>query len=105
MADTITVEDNGHSFVVAKSGPGAQMRIIRLIGAETAKNDSYVSMATLCYSVESIDGIPVPRPATPEQFEKLADRIGDSIQKVAEAFKTLNSSSVTEEEGTEIAKN
>ncbi|MDR3736036.1 MAG: hypothetical protein P4L10_10935 [Acidobacteriaceae bacterium] len=105
MADEITVTDAGHSFVVGKSGAGAQMRIIRMLGPELSKNDAYVTMATLCSAVTSIDGVPVPKPTKPEHFEALADQIGDSLNKVAEAFKALNGGAATEAEGVEAAKN
>ncbi|HQU04298.1 MAG TPA: hypothetical protein PLT25_06225 [Acidocella sp.] len=105
MADEITVNDAGHSFVVGKSGAGAQMRIIRLLGPDLSKNDAYVTMATLCSAVTSIDGVPVPKPNKPEHFEALADQIGDSLQKVADAFKTLNGGNLSEAEGIEAAKN
>lgn len=105
MSDSETVDFGGHTYVVGKSGAGQQMRIMRLLGGDLAKNDAYVTIATLCSAIQSIDGVPVPKSSTPEQFERVADQIGDALDAVAKAFKRVNGTPETEAEGAETAKN
>ncbi len=105
MADSERVEFDGHTYVLSKLGTGKQMRVMRMIGGEAANNQPYLSMAIALFAIQSIDGIPVPPCDSPEKFEQLADRLGEAVQPVMEAFARLHGDGTNTAEEIEQAKN
>jgi hypothetical protein len=53
------------------------LRLFKAAGPALAQNEPWLSMAGLAFSVQEIDGVPVPAPATEAQIETLIDRLGD----------------------------
>ncbi|QEH36504.1 hypothetical protein OJF2_50880 [Aquisphaera giovannonii] len=77
----------GRSLGVRKMLLLDRMRMFEVIGPENSKNEAYVGYSALAFSVVSIDGDPVARPANKIQLEALVQRLGDEgIEAVAEHF-------------------
>ena len=103
--DTVEVKSGPHTFVLRRTGVGAEMRVRRILGAEVSKDETYVSLATLAYAVETIDGVPVLKPKSAEDFEAIQDRFDGAIKDLANAFAKLNGGDGGIEAGVVEAKN
>ena len=64
-----------------------RLRLFKAVGPVLAENPRYVGYATLAMAVTSIDGVPIPPPATEAQLEALVERLGDDgLVAVGEAL-------------------
>ena len=64
-----------------------RLRLFKAIGPVLAENPRYLGYATLAMAVTSIDGVPIPPPATEAQLEALVERLGDEgLVAVGEAL-------------------
>lgn len=97
MTETLSV--NGRAYVLRKTTLGDQMRLMRL-GVPSA-DQVYFSTALLCCSVQTIDGVPVPRVRTKEELEGIADRLDPDVEELLPVFKRLHGDD--EDAGTEAA--
>ena len=90
MTETVTI--NGRVYVLKKSGAGSQMRVRRILSKEPglSTDEAYLSLCVIFESVDSIDGVPVPRANNPEQFEATANKVSDDLEELAVHFKRMN---------------
>ena len=63
---------------IRRPGPLDRLRLFKVVGPSLAQNDRYVGYSMLAMCVVSIDGVPVPQPATEGQIEGLVQRLGDA---------------------------
>lgn len=79
------VSEAGSVIVVRKLGPLQRMRLAEIIGAAAAQNPMYLGTATSAASVVSIDGDPVPFPASKRELEATVQRLDDDGIEAASA--------------------
>jgi len=93
----------GKTYVVRRPTLGDQMRIMRM--GVSSGDQAYFTSAVLAYSIDSIDGVPLPRCKNVDQIIEIADRIDDAVEELVQALEDwLNPVKVLEEIKTE-AKN
>ncbi len=64
-----------------------KLRLLKAAGPSLAQNQPWLTIALFAASVASIDGVPVPPPASEAQIEGLVARLGDEgLAAVAEAL-------------------
>jgi hypothetical protein len=68
---------NGRRIGIRKLQALDRLKMFEVIGAENSRNEQYLGIAALAFSVASIDGEPVNRPASKPQLEALIQRLGD----------------------------
>jgi hypothetical protein len=104
---SVTAKDaRGRSIEVRKLKTLDRMRLVELVGAANAANEQYLGFAMLAYSVSSIDGIPMGRPATKLALEAIVQQLDDEgFDAVGKAFTEHFMDSLTEEGAKEIVKN
>ena len=71
------IDARGRSIEIRKLKTLDRMRLFELVGAENSMNDRYLGHATLAYSVVSIDGTPLGRPATKLALEGIVQQLDD----------------------------
>jgi hypothetical protein len=77
-----------------------RLRLFKVLGAELSLNPAYLGVATLAYSVQVIDDVPVPPPVTEAALEGLVHRLGDAgLSAIADAL-TVAVTTDTEHENT-----
>lgn len=54
-----------------------QVRLLRAIGPDQARNQPYVEIVMMAASVDNIDGVPIPMPTNERLIDLAIDRIGD----------------------------
>jgi hypothetical protein len=97
-------DSRGRVLVVRKMNALDRLRVFELIGAENASNEPYLGYANLAYSVESIDGGPLPVPRTKLALEGAVQKLDDDgLAAVAQAF--LKIYAATAEETKDAVKN
>jgi hypothetical protein len=106
-AKSVTVKDaGGRSIEVRKLKILDRMRVIELVGAANAANEQYLGFAVLAYSVSSIDGNPVGRPATKLALEAIVQQLDDDgFAAVSKAFEDHFMDGASEEAIREAVKN
>lgn len=63
------------------------LRLFKAAGPELAQNEAWLSMASLAFTVTSINDVPVPQPANEGQIEGLVVKLGHAgITAIAEAL-------------------
>ncbi len=70
-------DKEGRVLEVKRPGALDRLRLFKAVGPVLAENARYVGYGMLAMCVQSIDGVPVPAPATEGQLEALVDRLGD----------------------------
>ena len=87
-ARTVMARDaEGREYTVRRPDALDRLRLFKALGAELSLNTPYLGMALLASAVTTIDGVPMPPPATEAQLEALVRRLGDSgIGAVADAL-------------------
>lgn len=70
-------DPRGRKVALRKLNALDRMRLTELVGGENAKNEAYMTYATLAYHVAGIDGDVVPKPATKAQLEALVQRLDE----------------------------
>ena len=93
----------GRKIALRKLNALDRMRLSELVGGENAKNEAYMTYATLAYHVASIDGDAVPKPATKAQLEALVQRLDED--GLAAAVKALPGLYPEAAESEELLKN
>lgn len=89
-AVTTVPDPSGRQIGVRRILPLDRMRLFEVVGPDNSKNEAYLGYASLAFHVSSIDGDPVPRPATKAQLEALVQRLGDDgLTAVGEAVAAL----------------
>lgn len=76
MAETIT-DAKGRKLTLRKLTVLDQVRLLRAVGGDQARNQPYVEIVTMSASVAEIDGVPVPPPTNERQIDALVSKIGD----------------------------
>jgi hypothetical protein len=76
MEDTIT-DAKGRKITLRKLNVLDQVRLLRAVGPEQARNQPYFEIVTMSASVFSIDGVPFAIPTNERQIDAAIDRIGD----------------------------
>ena len=71
------VDELGRTITVRQLTALDTLRLFKVAGPELARNQPWLSLATLAFSVVEIDSVPVPAPATEAQVERLVERLGD----------------------------
>lgn len=72
------VDVTGRTLEVRRPGALDRLRLFKALGPSLSQNDRYVGYATLAMCVASIDGVPVPQPATEGQLEAAVARLGEA---------------------------
>ena len=87
-AACVQVRDaEGRVLEVRRMNALDRLRLFKAVGPTLAQNAPYLGMAMLASSVVSVDGVPVPVPATEPQIEALIARLGDpGIAAAADAL-------------------
>lgn len=67
----------GRSIKLKNPGVLAQYRLVKMIGAESAKNEVYVNMLVPLLWVSEIDGDSVGVPLSEREIEALIQRLGE----------------------------
>lgn len=63
-----------------------RLRLFKILGPELSLNEPYLGLAALAASVVSIDGVPMPFPATEAAIEHAVERLGEAgLEAVAVA--------------------
>jgi hypothetical protein len=79
----LVTDSKGRKIGVKRPNVLAQYRLIETVGADTASNQVYMSMAMPVYWVVSVDGDKIPQPRTKAQLESAITRLDDEgIQAV-----------------------
>ena len=73
---TIT-DDKGRVLVLRKPGVLAQFNIVKAVGSESAKNESYMAMVMPLIYLKSIDGALVSPPTNPLQLDALITKLDE----------------------------
>jgi hypothetical protein len=76
MTDTIT-DAKGRKLTLRKLNVLDQVRLLRAVGPDQARNQPYFEVVTMAASVSDIDGIPCMIPTNERQIDAAIDRIGD----------------------------
>ena len=74
--DAIT-DSRGRKIKLRNPGVLAQYRLVKMIGAEAARNEVYVNMLIPMLWVSEIDGEAVAAPASEREIEALIQRLGE----------------------------
>ena len=73
----MVIDGKGRRLTLRRLTALDTLRLFKAAGPVLSQNEPWLSMAGLAFSVQEIDGIPVPPPATEPQIENLIDRLGD----------------------------
>ena len=76
MTDVIT-DAKGRKLTTRKLNVLDQVKLLRAIGPDQARNQPYVDIVTMSASVADIDGIPLVIPTNERQIDAAIGRIGD----------------------------
>jgi len=105
---TATIKDGrGRKIVVRKLKPIDELQLLEIVGGANAANERYLGLASLAYSVSSIDDVAVGRLGTKLQLETLVKELDDDgFEAIAEAVsKNFKPVHKTDAEAKEAAKN
>lgn len=87
-ASTVT-DATGRVIALRRPNVLDRLRLFKAAGPALSQNHLWLGIATLAVSAISIDGVPVPQPATEGQIEGLVARLGDDgIEAIARALAT-----------------
>jgi hypothetical protein len=77
MSTQEVTDSTGRKFVLRELSPGDMLDLLE--AAEGASsNGGWVRYASVCASVDSIDGVPMPRPRSKAQVRQMAEKIGNA---------------------------
>lgn len=75
--EIINVADSlGRKIVLKTMGPADMLDLVEAAGANSG-NQGWVNLAMVVCSVQSIDGVPVPRAVTKDQVKRVARLLGN----------------------------
>ncbi len=77
MLDVIT-DASGRKLTLRKLNVLDQVKLLRAVGPDQARNQPYVEIVTMAASVSDIDGIPMILPNNERQIDAAIGRIGDA---------------------------
>ena len=78
-------DSKGRAIAIKDPGVLAQFELIKMVGAEAAKNEVYMNMILPMIFVCEIDGDPVPMPSSKLTLDALIQRLGHhGVTAVAE---------------------
>jgi hypothetical protein len=84
----IVIDTRGRKLLLRRLTALDTLRLFKAAGPVLAQNEPWLSMAGLAFSVQEIDGIPIPVPVTEPQIEGLIDKLGDEgLAAIADAIK------------------
>lgn len=91
-AKRITVTDSkGRSLVLRRLTALDTLRLFKAAGPELSRNEAWLAMAGLAFSVDEINGIPIPTPTNEAQVEAIVERLGDEgLTAAASALTPIN---------------
>lgn len=106
VAAGVTVTSSaGMTIGLKHPGVLAQFRLVKMLGAQTARNDVYVGMVLPCLYVHQIDGSEISPLASELEIEALIQRLGDAgITAVMEGVQKHFGDSDPEAQREEIKK-
>jgi len=76
IPETIT-DAKGRKLSLRKLNVLDQVKLLRAIGPDQARNQPYVEIVTMAASVADIDGVPLMLPTNERQIDAAIGRIGD----------------------------
>ena len=76
MPDVIT-DASGRKIGLRKLNVLDQVKLLRAVGPDQARNQPYVEIVTMSASVADIDGVPLIIPTNERQIDAAIGRIGD----------------------------
>jgi hypothetical protein len=86
-----TSDLRGRSLAFRRPTALDTLRLFKAAGPVLAQNSPWLSMASLAFAVEEIDGVPVPAPVNELQIELLVDRLGeDGLSAIAKFLEITN---------------
>src|ERR1700761_8596672 len=71
------VDATGRRLSVRRLNALDTLRLFKAAGPTLSENEAWLSLAGLAFSVQEIDGVPVPAPTNEIQIEGIIDRLGD----------------------------
>jgi hypothetical protein len=74
----IAIDANGRRLTLRRLTALDTLRLFKAAGPVLAQNEPWLSMAGMAFSVQEIDGVPVPSPVTEAQIEGVINRLGDA---------------------------
>ena len=77
MSEEVITDAKGRKITLRKLNVLDQVRLLRAVGADQARNQPYVEIVTMSASVSDIDGVPVLLPVNERQIDAAIGRIGD----------------------------
>lgn len=87
QATVAVTDEEGRRIEVRRLGALDKLRLFKAAGPQLSQNAPWLGMALLASSVTSLDGIPVPQPASEAGIEALVSRLGDAgLRAVADAL-------------------
>jgi hypothetical protein len=94
---TLNVTDaRGRIIEFRKPNALDTLRLLKAAGPELSKNDAWLSMAILAFTVGKIDAIPTPQPSSEAQIENIIAKLGDiGVTAIAEALESTHETSET----------
>lgn len=102
----VVTDKRGRKIEVRKLKTLDRMRLVELVGAANAANEQYLGFAMLAYSVSSIDGNPMGRPATKLALEGIVQELDDEgFDAVSNAFVEHFMDGATPDDVRELVKN
>ena len=102
-SETIT-DANGRQIEVRRVTRRESMRLMRGWGA-ACNVQIWLGQAMLSACARSIDGVPCPIPATPDQAEALAERLDDTGLEAVGAWLQAKAEAAGGDDFKEVAKN
>ena len=76
MSEEVITDAKGRKITLRKLNVLDQVRLLRAVGADQARNQPYVEIVTMSASVSDIDGVPVLLPVNERQIDAAIGRIG-----------------------------
>lgn len=74
---SITVTDSdGRKIDFRRPNALDTLRLLKAAGPVLSQNEAWLSMASLAFTITSIDGLPTPQPASESQIENLIAKLG-----------------------------
>lgn len=77
MEDKIVTDAKGRKITLRTLNVMDQVRLMRAVGPEQARNEPYFNIVTMAASVSDIDDVPCAIPRSEAQIDGLISRIGD----------------------------
>lgn len=103
QSEMVVTDSRGRSITLKNPGVLAQYRLVKMIGAEAAKNEVYVNMMLPILWVVRIDDSAIHAPSSEREIEALISRLGE--EGIASIVGHMQAGSVDNKDDQELVKN